>query len=389
MTAVLKVLAVGDPAVDVYVEPRYNIIAKYENTKGINVRFDIIPWAEYYDTMIEAFEGKRDYDIVMVAGHLWSSDFVNKGWISEAKYPDDKEYDSGDILPIVMEEMKVDDRIFLYPSFCDGHIILYRKSLVEKILGRPLGKVITTDELIEAVKAVHGEEGMAGIALKAHPSEIFLDVLPYLRNEGIDAFDPVTHEPGFNNRHGLAGLEKYLSLRAYAPEDTGTYGNDEVRMAFQKRKVVFAVTWGGQLGVVMDNRCEDLYDVGFATFKTPWNVTWSFAINARSTKWEEANEFLAYLTTKNIDRIVGGYAGSPVRQSTYEADSCKHPWYAIHLEMIRDFAKPLPKMINTGTKLSHLYSEITEAFNNRKTAAQALSDAYTAIRKIDEGKGQL
>lgn len=384
MDVTLKVLAVGDPAVNVYIDQRYAIIPEYRKKTGIKVDFDIVPWVDYYFTMMESFEGKRNYDIVMVAGHLWSGDFVDKGYIAEVRYPCDHDYDMHDILPAIMEEMKVGNSTFLYPSFCDGHIILYRKSVVDKVLKCQIGSVLTTDELISAVKAVHGMDGMWGIVLKAHLSEIFLDVLPYLRNEGIDAFDHGTHVPGFNNEKGLAGLEKYLSLRAYAPDDTGCYGNDEVRSAFQMKKSVFAVTWGGQLGTVMDDRCCEPWDIGFASFKTPWNVTWSFAINAKSEKWEEANAFLAYLTTGRVDRIVGSYAGSPVRMSTYQLDSERFPWYMTHLEMIRDHAKPLPKMINAGNKLSHLYSQLSQAFENRKSAANALLDAESAIRSIGD-----
>lgn len=387
MTGTLKVLAVGDPAVEVYADLRCGIIEKYELEKGVKISFEIVPWANYYTTMMGAFEGKQMYDIVMVAGHLWSADFVKKGYISPVYYPEDDSYDMKDILPVVREEMEVDGKTYLFPSFCDGHILLYRKSFLDKATGSRLGKIITTDELISAVKGVHGFQGISGIALKAHPSEIFLDALPYLRNEGIDVFSPETHEPVFNNINGINGLKKYLSLRAFAPEDTGSYGNEGVCLAFQKRKAAFCVTWGGQLGTVMNNMCEEPSDVGFASLSTPWNVTWSFAVNSRSQKQEEANCFLSYLTSKEIDRAVGRHAGSPVRRTTYETDCEKYPWYSIHLEMISEYAKPLPKMIQAGLKLNKLYEQITLAFRNVKTADDALSDADAAIRKLNEGKG--
>jgi len=388
MSKDLKILAVGDPAVDVYVDPRCSIISKFEDNTGIAVSFDIVPWVDYYGTMMEAFVGNRDYDIVMIAGHLWSRDFVDKGFIAEVYYPSDNKYDRDDILPVVMDEMMIGDKTYLFPSFCDGHMILYRKSVVD-LLGRPFNKVVTTDELISAVNELHGKQEMDGIALKAHPSEILLDILPYLRSEGVEVFDYLTHKPSFNNSKGLKGLEKYLSLREFAPKDTAGYGNDEVWHMFQKRKVVFAVTWGGQLGTVMDDRCEEPWDVGFSTLNTPWNVTWSFAVNARSKRQQDANTFLVYITGKEIDRIVGGYAGSPIRKSTYEIDGHKYPWYPIHLEMIKDFAKPLPKMYNAGAKMGPLYTHLAEAFQNKKTPIEALSDAEADILKIDEEDGLL
>lgn len=382
MPYTIKVLAVDDPAVHAYTDPSYGILEKFTSKTDIKVIFDIIPWENYYNKMIASFDGKDNYDIVMVAGHLWLSDFVKKGYIVPVEYPYDDEYDKNDILPTIMNEMKIGNSTYLYPSFCDGHIILYRKSIVEKVLGYQLKNVITTDELINAVKAVHGYNGMKGIALKAHPSEIFLDVLPYIRNEGIDAFDKDTKKPSFYNKKAILAIQKYLSLKKYAPNDTMNYGNDEIREAFQNEKVVFAVTWGGQIGFVLNNMCKNPLDVGFATFKTPWNVTWSFAINYRSNNKDIANKFLHFITSKEVDRIIGGYAGSPVRQSTYDIDSKKYPWYPIHLKMIKDYSSPLPNIENAAQKYSILYRELYQIFANNKEILIALEDAENDINRI-------
>jgi multiple sugar transport system substrate-binding protein len=336
--------------------------------------------------MLQTFKGEQDYDVVMVAGHLWLKDFVNKGYLAEVHTPDTAEYDQQDILDVIREEMKVGEKQYLYPSFCDGHILLYRKSIVEKIHGGPLPEVVDTDTIISIAAKCNGINGMSGIALKAHQSEIFLDFLPYLRNEGMDAFDTVSCQPTFNNEEGRIALEKYQSLKAYAPQDTYLYGNDEVRESFQNKKSVLAVTWGGQLGFVLTDSCRDLEDVGFATVKSAWNVTWSFAINRRSEKQELANTFLSYLTSKDIDRIVGGFAGAPVRKSTYEKDAGEHNWYHTHLELILQYAKPLPKMDNAGEKMAPLYEHVYEAFIGKQTVADALEEAEKKILKLTVGE---
>lgn len=94
--------------------------------------------------------------------------------------------------------MQIDGKYYLYPSFCDGHMVLYRKSVVLDAIGKLPDRVISTDEYIQMVQACHQKNNMAGAALKAHPSEIFLDFIPYLRNEGVDAFDPINHRPGLS-----------------------------------------------------------------------------------------------------------------------------------------------------------------------------------------------
>lgn len=380
MKKTLKVLAVADPAVLGYVDKNYEIITKFNG--DFNVDFNIVPFAEYYPEMIEAFEGKKEYDVVMVAGHLWLKDFVDKKYLAHVDKNYSEDYDYNDILTVIREELKIDGVQYLYPSFCDGHVVLYRKSVVEKVLGKLPDKVISTDELIEMAKKCHGYNNMNGIVLKAHESEIFLDFLPYLRNEGVDAIDEVTHTPTFNNEKGVKALEKYISLKEFAPSNTNEFGNDEVRIAFQNKECVFAATWGGQLGVVLGEGCLDVEDIGFAALKTSWNVTWSFGINALSKLKKEANEFLRYITSKEVDRVIGAYAGSPVRKSTYVEDMDKYNWYEMHLDLIENYAKPLPQILKAGDKFGVLYGAISKAFNGKNSIKEALKEAEEQISKI-------
>ncbi len=379
----LKVLAVGDPAVYAYTDERYSIIEGFEKGNEATVEFSIVPWDEYYGMMMDTFAGKHEFDIVMVAGHLWLKDFVQKGYLAEISAPETMEYDQEDILRVIADEMKIDGKTYLYPSFCDGHILLYRKSIVKESMGIELPEAVNTDTIFSIARRCDGRQGMRGIAMKAAQSEIFTDFLPFLRNEGIDAFDEVTHAPVFNQEKGRIALEKYMALKEYAPKNTHLYGNDEVRESFQKKETALAVTWGGQLGAVLTDECLELEDVGFSAIKTSWNVTWSFGINAKSENQELANQFLAYVTSKNVDRIIGGYAGSPVRKSTYEKDSSQYPWYPVHLQLILKYAKPLPSMENAGEKTAPLYQAIHEAFTEKKSVAEALDEAEDKILQID------
>ncbi|CAM3955601.1 extracellular solute-binding protein [Mesobacillus zeae] len=385
MGQILKVLAVGDPAVYLYKDPRYGIVETFSRENGAEIMFHIVPWAEYYGAMMDALEGKSDFDVVMAAGHLWLKDFVRKGYFAEA---DDHEgaFDrQEDILEVIRKEMETAGKRYLYPSFCDGHILLYRKSVAEKYLGGLVPRVVDTDTIVRMASHLHQREpGMAGIALKAHESEIFLDFLPYLREEGIDAFDEKTHAPAFNTPEGIRALEKYISLKESAPENTDSFGNDELRETFQNRQCALAVTWGGQLGFVMDERCLDKEDVGFSAIKTSWNVTWSFAISQKSKKKELANKFLSYLASSPIDQLVGTYSGAPVRESSYTTGEIQ-PWYPVLLESIRTYAKPLPMMENAGDKLAPLYEHIHKAFKGIETPAEALFEAEKEILKIARG----
>lgn len=380
----VRVLAVGDPAVEVYVDKNYKILDRWKENSNLDIDFNIVPWESYYNTMMEDFKAEEpNYDIVMVAGHFWLRDFVENKFISPMDdymnlLPKDYEYE--DILPIIREEMKLDGHHYLLPSFCDGHMVLYRKSIVKEVLGYLPKECITIDELISMVEKVDGFKGLRGIALKAHVSEILTDFLPYLRNEDIDLFDE-DHKPSFYNDKGIKALNKYIALRRYAPVDTNEFGNVEIKNQIQQKKAVFAITWGGQLGVVLNEQCKELEDIGFATLDRPWNVTWSFALNNNSKNKEEAVRFLSYLTSKDIDKLVGSYAGSPVRKSTYldERERSKCSWYDAHLEMVEKYAKPLPSLKGSGEILGILYEYISKAFNHELSAEEALKTAHEKI----------
>ena len=103
MENLVKVLAVADPAVNVYVKPEYSILNKFKATHGIDVEFDIIPFENYYEKLMKAFAGELDYDIVMVAGHLWLKDFVAKDYLAQLTEPSDKAYDEMDITEVVRD----------------------------------------------------------------------------------------------------------------------------------------------------------------------------------------------------------------------------------------------------------------------------------------------
>ncbi len=360
----IRVLAVADPAVMAYVDPNNGILEGFSE----EVIFDVVPWDEYYPTMMDVFAGKASYDVVMVAGHLWLYDFVKAGYLRELHY------EREDIMPVIYEEMKQEGKLYLSPSFCDGHIITYRKSVLADICGNTFEESITVDELIRAVEKVYATTGKPAIALKAASSEIFTDALPYLRMNGADVYDgkPEALEPG---------LVEYCKLKRWAVEGTETFGNAEIAEAIQKGHVPIATTWSGQMGVVYDVECEEPEDLGFTTFDTAWNVTWSFAISSSSLNADKAERLLEYLRSPNVDRIVGNACGAPIRKCNYDKGKDGHPWYPCQLKMFEN-AKPLPKQEKAGDKNGVFYEEIWNAFTGKTTPGQAIASSMRRINKI-------
>lgn len=371
-TKMLKVLAVADPAVAVYVDKKLNLLKSFNS----EVQFDVVPWVKYYKTMLEVFEGKAFYDIIMIAGHLWLRDYAEKGYLAPIDFEEE------DILPAIVQEMKFNNKSYLSPSFCDGHMIVYRKSIIEEKLGLVFRDIITPQDYINAVSNIGCSDKMAAVAVKAHPSEIFTDALPFLRMYGQDVYDSNTLTAVCDNSGVIEGLKRYCDLRYYANAETDSYGNEQIAEAIQKKKAAMAVTWSGQLGVVCGNECLEREDLGFTTFNTAWNVTWSFAISVNSKSKEKANELLRYLRSPQIDKIAGEYSGAPVRRQSYLSGIEQFPWYSCQLRMIEN-AKPIPNIKLSGDKNNILYEEIVNAFTGKKSSHAAMTNARQRINEIE------
>lgn len=366
----LKVLAVADPAVACYLDKELGILEGYGGT----VFFNAVPWADYYPAMMDTFAGKADYDIVMVAGHLWLCDFVKNGYLSEIELEDE------DILPVIAQEIRYKGKTYLSPSFSDGHMIVYRKSMVRQALGKEPGSVITPKEYIETAKALAAAGGNRAVAMKAHPSEIFTDALPFLRMYGGDAYDQEGN-PVCITSEAVRGLQSYVELKSYALDGSQRFGNPEIAAVIREKKAAMAVTWSGQMGAVYQEGCLEPEDLGFATFSTAWNVTWSFAVCAGCKQKEAANAFLRYLRSVKIDRIAGLKSGAPVREASYKKGAEACPWFPVQLKMM-ELARPLPGMSKAGDKNGVFYQKIAEAFSGRKTAKEALEEAKREIDTI-------
>jgi len=370
----LKVLAVGDPAVYVYVDDRYNFLNEFTKETGVKIYFDIVKWVDYYPTLINSFREYK-YDIVMVAGHLWVSELVKKGYLLELSRNFELDYDYEDIIPSIRQEIEYNEKKYLLPSFCDGHILLYRKSEIKE----KLAKKITIDELIKLVEN-NTDNQKKTFVLKAHPSEIFLDLLPYIRNEGIDAFDN-DGSPLFDNEKGYSALQKYIYMKQYCPKNVDEFGNEEVLNAIQRDKCKLGVSWSGQLGQIMNDQCINPEDIGFTSLETSWNTTWSFGINHLCQDRFLAVKFLQFITSKEVDKAVGAYCGNPTRNSSFEEGKEKYRWYPV-LQNMLERSKPLPHLTVTGQLIDITTKEIVKAFRHIISPKEALRNAANIIREV-------
>lgn len=372
--ATIHILAVNDPAVSYYSKDSYKAIKDIEEKLSIDIKMDIVDFDAYYGTLMQGF-CESYYDIVMVAGHLWLSSFVEKGYLSCFHLKEDHVYDYHDVLETIRDEMIYKTKQYLLPSFCDGHMLLYRSPHV-KLEGHGPVSIKELTDGIESCKSRHPKP----FVLKAHESEIFLDFLPYLRGFGVEPFSEVG-EPQFNCSKGIRALKRYIYLMEFADEESANYGNDEVREEIQQDRCDLAITWGGQLGAVMGEQCHNPKAWKFRYMEIPWNVTWSFGINSKSLNQELALEVMKAMTTKKIDVEVGRICGNPTRESSFIVDKDNYVWYEGVKEMI-NHSKHLSSFKELPDAIGAVTGELRHALLGTKTPEEAMKNAEELVLKL-------
>ncbi|NJL94868.1 MAG: extracellular solute-binding protein [Anaerolineae bacterium] len=272
---------------------------------------EIIPWADYRARLDATLAAPASpFAAVCIPGHVWLPELAAAGQLAPLQGADPSAlaaYNRDDLLPLVQTEAHFQGTWYLLPLFSDGHLIFYDPAVVNlPAEGVP---TVSTLHLHELAAAAHRPPGRYGLALKAHPSEIFLDFLPFLWEGGAELLD-ADEQPAFHSSAGIAALERYCALREFCPTDTHTYGNAEIASALQNGLVAMATSWGGQAAPIFGERAHGAYQVG--VFPHPWNATWSIALPANlpaGRRRETLNTLLRSLDS-TLDQQITRFAGS-------------------------------------------------------------------------------
>lgn len=373
-----EIIGPDDPALAVLAEA---IKAQPEYGAGLS----IIPWPEYRDRLMACLQARQaPQQAVFVPGHVWIPELAAAGLLAplgpliEAAAPQAVNgYDAGDLLPSVCEESGYEGQQYMLPFFSDGHILFYHSELVSfERDGVPVVAPSSLPALLESLKL---PPGVSGLALKAHPSEILLDWLPYLWDAGGDLLDEAG-QPAIDSEAAVQALTLYCDLRRFCPADTHKYGNAEILSVIKEGRAALVTTWGGQAAPIFKDNPNSPYRA--AVFPRPWNVTWGIAIPANQPEEVQQGmlEVLLHLLGPEQDRAVTRKAGSPVRSKSYAADErSRYPWLDAQYEMLKR-AGSLPRTPQTGAYLGALYEAVYAAFTGSAAPRAALTAAAAAMR---------
>lgn len=343
----------------------------------------IVPWAEYQGMLDIAFQALRSpYQAVCVPGHIWLPGLVADGRLEsfDTLLPDVdsqliQQYNLTDIMHSVYQECLVNDEQYLLPLFSDGHIMFYRKDLINLPLSDQ-SSTLNPREIPAILEKIELSSGQYPFALKAHASEILLDWLPYLWAFNGKMVDE-SLQPAFNSHEAIQALEFYTSLKHFCPPDTHLYGNIEILNGLKLGKVAMAASWGGQAAPLLAAENPFRSDFATTTFTHPWNTTWGVSIPSNQTIAAKTGMLAVLYQAANPqqDREVTRLAGSPVRSSSYLAEEMgKYSWLKAQKEML-ERRMLLPTHPGFAKYLGPLYANVYAAFIGEMTASEALNKA--------------
>lgn len=353
-----------------------------------NLELQVYPWAAYRDVLMETLNAElAPNQAVFVPGHVWIPELAAAGLLTslnsllrdlpEAAW---KDYAWEDIIPAVQQESLFQDQLYMIPYFNDAHILFYRKDLIRLEGDGELPEISPLD-LADLAGAVHRPPEVYGVALKAHPSEILFDWLPFLMAAGGRIADAELR-PAFFSDEGVQALTAYCRLREFAPPQTHTFGNEEIAAVLKSGQAALAATWGGQAAPIFLDESNPFREVYLpALYPYPCGGTWGTTIPANQPRDSQlqALEALLALNNPESDREVLLAAGSPVRRSSYTEHALEsYSWLKAQREVYQRLAF-LPVDPRASLFLGPLTEAIVNAFLGDKSPRDALREAESRI----------
>lgn len=383
----LKIIGPDDPALI----PFDNRIAEYSRHQSVAISLEIIAWPQYRNRLDAVLDGREETDACFIPGHVWLGEYAQKGrlrafdevlersptGIKEGLEEAISNYDEKDIVSSIAEECRFGEKRYLLPLFTDGHLFFCNKIYlgnIKKILLDDKGLVHPL-KLREATRRLEQEFLLDNekqppqkypIALKAHPSELLLDFLPYFWDLGGDFVKEELLDSEKFQTVLQRAIDLYSGIMHSAPPDTKSYANVEIHHMLSRGIVPMAISWGGQAAPIFSDAQHQGIEFSVFPLATSWNATWGIGI-ASTVETGRAAWVLQQLLTlmdKPLDCLIAEKAGSPIRHSTYanEKINAKCPWLNAQYKMVQH-ARHLPSDISLAKSLNEISERIMYVFH--------------------------
>ena len=395
-------------------------IGEFTKESGITVNFTVKPENDMRNQAAQEFANQSGQFDVATLSNFEIPFYSKNGWLTSMDdipaYKSDTGFNQADIFPSMTDSLKgPDGKLYGEPFYGESSFLMYRKDIAEKV-GVKFNETPTWDEVAAAAAKMDGaESGMKGICLRGLPGwgEVFAPLTTVVNTYGGTWFDKDWNAQ-VNAQPFKDATTFYTDLvKAHGESGAAQAGFAECLTATTQSKVAMWYDATSAAGSLEAPDSPVKGKMGYVqapvkeTKSSGWLYAWSWMIEKKSTKADNAWKFISWASGKDYENLVGqqdGWATVPAgkRESTYKnADYLKAAgaFAPATLKAIEaaDPTNPgvqprptvgiqfvdIPEFTDFATKISQDVSSVIagkttvdEALDNGQKLAQAAGDKY-------------
>lgn len=360
---------------------------------NVDIELLKLPWSGLREKVVIDFrEAIGAYDLV-VLDDPWAPEFMSMGWLQDLEALGlSLDPDFVDKAVAVGRYPYPDGKLYALPHVGNVELFAYRKDIFEKH-GIPHPPETWAHVLGAAAIIAAKEPDVHGIVfrgVKGNP--IVTGFLPIFWSFGAKVLDVEKHEPLVYSPEAIAALELFLNLKKYAPVGVELYNSSELKETLLVGDVAMAIEIWPAWVPDLDNpekskvvgKVEIIAAPGLMAKPAPMIGVWLLGIPAASKNKPAALDFLQFVTSARIQRLMCMEAGlPPTRESLYKDTEIvgRYRWYPGQLEALKT-SRPRPRVAEWAEIGPKFGDYLHLALVGELTPEEALSEIHAEIAEI-------
>ena len=388
--------------------PGFQRLAEYYEKQTANkVELNVFPFAGLLEkTMNAAVAGSKEFDIINM-NEYWYGTFYAGGYITPIKEIDPSfkldpqiiEYGYCTRWDAAKKYSSKDGELYGVPINGNIQIYYYRKDIFDKIGAK---EPETWDDVIAAAqKGGNPSAGFYGYCNRGHKEGIWWDILPFFRGFGGDVFkkEPEDYTVAVNSPECLKGLELYLQLAKFAPQNVADMSQAEQIALFTSDKLLQTIMVCAAFPDMDNPEKSKIVDkVEYTVVPKPtggknapamgiWVMGIPKATDMSQKKY--ALEFLKWATTKESQVEYQKMGAIPVRQDVYESELANERKFRYMKAMAKStpYISPSPRMAEAPKVQEAMSLRLNQALIGQLKPQEALDTLADDIYKIVSAAG--
>ncbi len=379
-------------------------IGDFEKESGVTVNFTVKPENDMRNQAAQEFANQSGQFDVATLSNFEIPFYSKNGWLTPldeiAAYKSDTAFNQADIFPAMTASLKgPDGKLYGEPFYGESSFLMYRKDIAAKS-GVKFSETPTWDEVAAAAAKMDGAEpGMKGICLRGLPGwgEVFAPLTTVVNTYGGTWFDKDWNAQ-VNAQPFKDATTFYTDLvKAHGEAGAAQAGFAECLTATEQSKVAMWYDATSAAGSLEGPDSPVKGKMGYVqapvkeTKSSGWLYAWSWAIEKKSQKADDAWKFISWASSQKYEELVGaqdGWATVPAgkRESTYQN--------ADYIKAAAAFADPTKKAIegadptNPGVQprptVGIQFVDIPEFTDFATKISQDVSGVIAGKRTVDE-----